>query len=134
MAAPCEEREPVYVFVIDRAYVFKHYFERDDVFDALSGYYDPDEYRFEVPEREWAEAAAVLREHRYDPEVVDDVAAFVVVKEQYEKHADVLRDSVAHWTRRGYEFFLLKDPVSVELAVQEHGATPVEETDMVVGL
>jgi hypothetical protein len=134
MADADGDREPIYVFALDRAYLFKHYFAREDVFDALSDHYDHDEYRFEVPEREWDDVAETLRGYRYAPEVVEDLADFVVVTDQYAPHADVLRESVASWTRRGHRFFLLKDPVSVELAVAEHGATPVGETDMVVGL
>jgi len=127
-------REPVYVFVLDHTYVFKRYFDLNDCFDALAEHYDHDEYRFEVPEREWDGVADVLRDYGFEPAVVEDVEPFVLVVEQYTRHAEVLKHSVEHWTRRGYEFFLMKDPLSVERAVQEHGATPVTETDLVVGL
>ena len=125
---------PVYVFPLDRTYVFKRYFGENDCFDALSGFYDGDEYRFEVPEREWDEAAETLREYGYDPQVVEDAEEFVVVKEEYTKHADILKNSVENWSRRGYNFFLMKDPLSAERAVQEHGATPATETDLAVGV
>lgn len=128
------DREPIYVFVLDRAYVFKRYLELNELFDELRDFYDADEYRFEVPEREWDEVAATLRAYAYEPTVIEDVEAFVVVKEQYTTHAEILKHSVANWTRRGYHFFLLKDPLSVERAVEEHGATPVAETDLVVGV
>ena len=128
------DREPVHVFVLDRAYVFKHYFEREDVFAALSDHYDHDAYRFEVPERDWDDVAETLRSYRYAPEVVEDPADFVVVTEQYAPHADILRASVADWTRRGHRFFLLPDLMAVERAVADHGATPVGETEFVVGL
>ena len=128
------DREPVYVFELDHAYVFRRYFELNEVFDELRDYYDADEYRFEVPERDWDDVAEVLREYYYEPEVVDDVEDFVVVKEQYTKHAEILKNSVANWSRRGYYFFLMKDPLAVERAVQEQGATPVAETDLAVGL
>jgi len=126
--------EPIHVFLLDGTYVFKHYFELNDLFDALSEFYDGDEYRFEVPEHAWDDVAAVLREYHYDPTVVDDVATFVVVKEQYTQHAKILKNSVANWTRRGHNFFLMKEPLAVERAVQEHGATPVAETDLAVGI
>lgn len=126
--------QPVYVFSLDRDYVFKRYFGENELFEALSEFYDNDEYRFEVPEREWNEVADTLRDYGYDPEVVEDVEAFVVVKEEYTKHADILKDSVENWTRRGYNFFLMKNPLSIERAVQEHGATPATETDLAVGV
>ena len=125
---------PVYVFLLDRDYVFKRYFGQNDCFDALSEFYDGEEYRFEVPEREWEQAADTLGDYGYEPEVVEDAEAFVVVKEQYTKHAEILKNSVENWTRRGFNFFLMKDPLSVERAVQEHGATPAAETDLAVGV
>ena len=128
------DREPVYVFVLDRQYVFKRYFELNELFDELRDFYDPDEYRFEVPERDWRDVAATLREYGYEPEVVENAEEFVVVKEQYTKHAEILKHSVANWTRRGHNFFLMKDPLSVERAVQEQGATLAGETDLAVGL
>lgn len=128
------DREPIYVFRLDDAYVFRHYFELTDCFDALAEFYDDEAYRFEVPDREWDDVVGTLREFYYDPEVVEDVEPFVVVKEAYTPHAEILRNSVANWTRRGYNFFLMTDPLAVERAVQEEGATPVAETDLVVGL
>lgn len=131
---PDVDREPIYVFRLDHTLVFKHYFELNEVFESLSDYYDDDAYRFEVPDGEWDDVAAILREYYYEPEVVEDVSDFVVVKERYTKHADILKNSVAHWTRRGHNFFLMKEPLWVERAVLEEGATPVSETDFAVGL
>ena len=126
--------ERVYVFPLDRSYVFKRYFGENDLFEAISEFYDNDEYRFDVPEREWDEVADTLREYGYEPAVVEDTEEFVVVKEEYTKHAEILKDSVENWSRRGYNFFLMKDPLSAERAVQEHGATPATETDLAVGV
>jgi len=134
MSSDAGTGHPIYVFPLDRRYVFKHYFELNDCFDALADYYDHDEYRFAVPVDRWDGAVATLHDYGYEPTVVEGVEPFVVVKEQYTKHADILRASVQHWTRRGYNFFLLKDPFAVERAIQEHGATPVSETDLVVGI
>ena len=69
-----------------------------------------------------------LRVHD-DNRIVEDVGAFSVVKEQYSKHADILRNSVMHWTRDGYHFFVMQDPIAVE-----QGATRLENTDLVLGL
>lgn len=128
------DAEPIFVFELDGTYVFKHYFEREDVFEAVADYYDREAYRFEVPRREWGDVAATLREFFYEPEVVEDVDDFVVVKEAYTEHAEILKHSVANWSRRGYNFFLMKEPHWVERAVQAHEATRVAETDLVVGL
>jgi hypothetical protein len=65
--------------------------------------------------------------------VADELEPYCVVKDKYTEHADILRDSVLSWERDGQLFFLMKDDLSVKEAI-EQGATPVEETDLVVGL
>ena len=55
------------------------------------------------------------------------------MKEQYSEYGDVLRDSVAHWDRRGQRFFLMKDGLAVTEAV-ERGAERLEDTECVLGL
>lgn len=127
------DAEPIYVFEIDDTYLFKYYFERQDVFSDLSEYYDDEAYRFEVPTADFDTVQDLLEDHYYDPTIVEDVEAFSVVKEQYTKHADILRNSVMHWTRDGYHFFVMQDPLAVDQAV-EHGATRLENTDLVLGL
>lgn len=127
------DRERVTVFRVDDEYLFSHYFDRNDVFAELREYYDDEEYRFEVPADEFDEVRAFLREEYYELEVVEDLEPYVVVKEQYTEHADILRNSVAHWTRRGHNFFLVKDELSVKEAV-EKGARRIEETEFEVGL
>jgi hypothetical protein len=64
--------------------------------------------------------------------VVEDLDEFCVVKEQYTEHAEILRNAVVKWQRRGYNFFFMKDPRSVDQAL-EHGATRIEDTDLEVG-
>jgi len=65
--------------------------------------------------------------------VAEELEPYCVVTEQYTEYGDILRESVAHWTRQGHRFFLMKDELSVREAV-EHGATRLTETDFVVGL
>jgi len=127
------DREPVYLFEVDDHYYFSHFFDRTDVFEHLSAYYNDERYRFEVPCDAFEDVADYLREQWFEPVIVDDVEAFCVVKEQYTDHAEILKRSVVHWSRRGHNFFVLKDPFSVDRAV-EQGATRIEDTDLVVGL
>ena len=128
------DAERVTVFPLDHTYVFKRYFGPNAVFEALADHYDRDAYRFEVHASEWPAVEATLREFGYEPEVVEDLAAYVVVVEQYDPHAEILKRSVADWTRRGHRFFLMKDALAAERAVVEHGATPAAETDLAIGL
>lgn len=127
------DREQIYVFPVGDEYLFSHYFDRTDVFDALKEYYDGDAYRFEVPDAEFDGVRRFLEDEYFEPVVADDLEAFCVVKEQYTEHAEILRHSVANWERDGQLFFLMKDAHSVRLA-EERGATRIEETNYVVGL
>ncbi len=125
--------ERITVFHVGDEYLFTHYFDREDVFDELRAYYDRSAYRFAVPADEFEAVREFLETEYFEPVVVDDLEPYCVVTEKYTEHADILRNSVAHWERADHLFFLLKDELSVREAV-ERGATPVEETEFVVGL
>jgi len=127
------ERKPIYIFKIDESYLFSHYFAWTDLFSALQEYYNDDEYRFKVPEDDFPWVLELLEENHYEPIRVDDIEEFTVVKEQYTSHSDILRNSVMHWNRRGYNFFVMESPHAVEETV-EQGATRIEETDLALGL
>lgn len=126
------ERDPIYVFKIDESYLFSHYFARTDIFSELQEYYNDDEYRFEVPEDDFPWVLELLEETHYKPIRVEDIEEFAVVKEQYTEHADILRNSVIHWSRDGYNFFVMQTPLAVEEAV-ENGATRIEDISLVLG-
>jgi hypothetical protein len=126
-------RDPLYVFEIDGEYLFNHYFHQSDMFSELRTYYNDDEYRFEIPEDDFPRVLELLEENHYKPIRVDDIEEFAVVKEQYTEHKDILRNSVIHWGRDRYNFFVMESPKSVEEAV-EQGASRLEETDLVLGM
>ena len=122
----------LYVFELNGRYVFRRYLD-DDAFAALREHYVRDEYRFEVPVDDWEPVAETLREHGLEPTLVEDPEPFCVVIGQYEPHADILRGSVANWTRREHRFFLLPDPFAVEQAVG-NGATLVADSEFEAGI
>lgn len=125
--------ERINLFDVGDRYLFKHYFERTDLFDALSEYYNGDEYRFEVLTDELEVVRDALDERYYELVAIDDPEPYCVVKEQYTSHAAILRNSVAHWSRDDHNFFLMKDELSVREAL-EAGAKPISETSFVAGL
>lgn len=131
MSAP--DGEQVTVFDLGDEFVFKHYFPNEVLFETLADHYDADEYRFSASPGAFEGVREELEGHGYDVEVIEEPDPFCVVVERYEPHADLLRRSVAHWTRRGHEFFLMPDRHAVERAT-DAGATPVTETDLVVGI
>lgn len=127
------DREPIYVFNIDESYFFTHYFARTDIFSELQFYYNDEEYRFEVPEEDFPRVLELLEENHYKPIRVEDIAEFAVVKDQDTEHADILRNSVLHWSRDGDNFFVMQSPETVEQAVQQ-GASRLEDINLVLGL
>ncbi len=125
--------DPIYVFDIDGEYILSHHFHRSDIFSDLQMYYNDDEYRFEIPEGEFPRVLELLEQNHYNPIQVDDIEEFAVVKEQYTEHREILRNSVIHWRRDGYNFFVMESPHAAEEAI-ERGATRLEETELVLGL
>lgn len=73
----------------------------------------------------------LLESRYYEPVLVDDLKEFAFAKKQYTEHADILRNSVMHWTRRDHHFFITQDQLAVEQAV-EQGATRLDGTDLVL--
>jgi hypothetical protein len=124
------DREQVNLFRVEDRYLFKQYFDQDTVFTALRDYYNQDDYRFEVPPDAVEEVKQVLREHMFEPVVVDAPAEFCVVYPKYTDHPDVLfKTAVLQRSKRDKHLFLLKDQLSVEQAVN-NGATRLADTDM----
>jgi hypothetical protein len=127
------DRDRINVFPVGDEYVFTHYFDRTDLFEALQEHYNGDAYRFEVPAAEFPAVEERLLEAYFEPVVIEDPEAYCVVKKQYTEHADILRDAVVSWERRGHLFFLMEDELSVWNAL-EAGAQRLEETEFVFGL
>jgi hypothetical protein len=122
--------ERIHAFPFGELYLFKHYFEEQDLFDQLKRYYNSSEYRFEVPAEDYPSVEELLREYGYGLISIDNVQEFVVVVEKYTEHPDnVFKDSVYHEGGAGHNFFLMKDRVAVEQTVH-NGAIHFPETDL----
>lgn len=57
------EKKPIYVFELEDSYLFKHYFERKDLFSELSDCYNGEGFRFEVPASEFSATRELLERH-----------------------------------------------------------------------
>lgn len=73
----------------------------------------------------------LLEEFYYEPEPVEEIAAYCAITEQYTQHAVILKQSVGNWTREGYHFFVMQDRQAVDVAVEQE-ATPLSETEFVL--
>ena len=121
---------PVNAFLVDGTYMFKHYFEGEDVFRRLKRYYNNRQYRFEVPPGEFDAVQAFLDEHGYGLVAIDAVAEFVVVVRQYTTHPDnIFERSVGQRRVDDYHCFLMTDLDAVEEAVDD-GANRLLETEL----
>jgi len=125
--------EPLTVFEAGDEYLFAEYFDNRALFEDLREYYDEETYRFEVPADEFEAIRDRLEAAYFEPVVVTDLEPYCVCIDRYDKHADILKRSVATWERSGHRFFLMKDELAVKEAV-ERGATRIGETEFVVGL
>lgn len=127
------DAKPLIVFEVGDEYLFSHYFDREDVFEDLRDYYNDDAYRFEVPADEFGTVRERLEEAYFELTIITDLEPYCVVVEKYDKHADILRESVVTWERRGHRFFLMQDEVAVKEALDQ-GARKLAETDFALGL
>ena len=113
--------ESVNVFPVDGQYLFAGYFE-ERLFDRLRPYYNPDRYRFEVPEAEFAALRTDLETAGYDVSLVEATGKFTVAVEMYTAHPEnVFEESVAQREHEGYNCFLMSDQYALARAVAEGG-------------
>ena len=122
--------EQVNVFEVDESYLFKHYFDSEEVFDRLKQYYNNQQYRFEVPPDEFENLRSFIEEYGYGLVVINVIEPFIVVVKKYTAHPDnIFKSSVIQRTVNGYNCFLLTDQAPVKEAVQ-NGAARLTETDL----
>jgi len=130
MAPDDPDRERVNVFPIGDRYLFRHYFDEEAVFERLKPFYEPQEYRFNVPEHRCEGVRAFLEDREYEVVVVDDPAPFVVVVRKYTEHPEnVFKAAVDRRDTPEHNCFLLRDRESVELAI-DRGARRLSTADL----
>ncbi len=123
-------RTRINAFQVEDAYWFRHYFDDEDVFDALKQYYSSYDYRFEVPDSRFGRVERVLDEHGYSLAKVSDPEPFAVVKRKYTDHPKILfKGSVLHRGLGQFNCFVMKDQEAVEDAL-EAGARRLSETEL----
>ncbi|WP_336337410.1 hypothetical protein [Haloarcula brevis] len=123
------EQDEIIAFEFDQTYLFKQYFDKDDLFQQLQEYYYSDKYRFEVPEEKLPEVRQFLDNYFYGLKIDEEPEDYCVVKDEQVNSSDILRNSVANQRKGSYEIYLMKDEISVRQAV-EKGATRLEKTDL----
>ena len=106
------------IFKLGKLWVFKQFFDKREVFDALLDYYNKDQYRFEfksIGARN--NALKVLERNGFDYDLVESLLGYVVDLPKSAKYAQILKNSVAFKETANERIFLMKDLAAVEEAV-----------------
>jgi len=121
------KRKRITIFKLGKLWVFKQFFDKKEVFDALLDYYNKDQYRVEfksIGARN--NALKLLERNGFDYDLVESLLGYVVQLPKSAKYAQVLKNSVAFKETANERLFLMKDLAAVEEAVGL-GAKIVEE-------
>ena len=112
------KRKRIIVFKVGKLWVFKQFFENRELFNALSDYYNKDQYRFEFKSTGARNnALKQLERNGFDYDLVEDLQGYVVQLPKNVKYAQILKNSVAFKETANERIFLMKDLVAVEEAV-----------------
>jgi len=120
-------RRRITVFKVGTLWLFKQFFENKEIFKALLGYYNQDNYRVEfktIADRN--NALKVLERNGFDYDLVEDLQGYAVKLPKFAKYAQILKNSVASKETATERIFLMKDLDAVEEAVGV-GAEKMEE-------
>jgi len=113
-----ERRVRINIFKLGKLWVFKQFFDKREVFNALLDYYNKDHYRFEfksIGARN--NALKILERNSFDYDLVEDLKGYVVDLPKSAKYSQILKNSVAFKETRNERIFLMKDLAAVEDAV-----------------
>jgi len=122
------EMEEITAFEIGGRYIFKTYFEEDQLFKELEKYYNEDKYRFKIPEYDLEEVRQVIEEYYYELDVEHSVEDYCVVVDRKSKSASTLKNSVMKIHREQHEILVMKDELSKEQSL-EMGAVTLEKSE-----
>jgi len=113
-----ERRKRITFFKLGKLWVFKHFFDNQEIFNALLDYYNKDQFRFEfksIGARN--NALKLLERNGFDYDLVEDPKGYVVQLPKHAKYAQILKNSVAFKDTANQRIFLMKDLAAVEEAV-----------------
>jgi len=125
------DREEITAFEFDGRYIFKQYFDNDDLFQELEQYYNTDKYRFEIPDESLPEVRQVLDDYFYELKIADNILPYCVVQQKEADSSTILRNAVLSRQQGNQDIFLMKDKLSVKQAV-EQGASRGKESGLTI--
>ena len=113
-----ERRKHITFFKLGKLWVFKQFFDNNELFNALLDYYNKNLYSFEFKSTGARNNALKLLERNgFDYDLVEDLKGYVVQLPKSAKYAQILKNSVAFKEIANERLFLMKDLAAVEEAV-----------------
>lgn len=112
------ETEEITLFNTGDTYIFRKYFDENQLFNQLETYYNEDKYRFEIPESDLKQVRQILEEYYYELTVTDDVEDYCVVLGKNADSSEILRNSVMRKHRGQQEILIMKDELSKGQAIE----------------
>lgn len=107
--------DKINVFEIGDYYLFKHYFDSDEVFELVKVWYNGDKYRYEIPRNKFEKAKNNLAEEGFALLPVHDMTEYIICIRQYTEHPDgIFKESVIHNRKNNYNCFIMKNQKAVE--------------------
>jgi hypothetical protein len=119
------EMAGINIFKLKNDYVFKQYLGDPGLFKQLGDYYNGAQYRFEIPKADLDKVQDILQAAGYDITIIDNLKEFVVTIGRFQKHKEILKNSVDVEEVGDDKIFLMKDQETVEMALSM-GATKYE--------
>jgi len=113
------ETEEITAFEIGDTYIFKKYFDEDQLFKQMETYYNEDKYRFEIPESDLKQVRQTLDKYYYELEVADSINDYCVVVDKKSKSASTLKNSVMRKHRGQHEILIMKNKLSKEQSLEK---------------
>jgi hypothetical protein len=113
------------IFKRNDDYIFKQYLGDPGLFRQLGDYYNGAQYRFEIPAADLEKVQDLLQAAGYDVVIVDNPQEFIVTIGRFQKHKEILKNSVDVKEEGDNKIFLMKDRESVQMALSQ-GATKYE--------
>ncbi len=107
------------IFKLDNTYVFKQYLGDPALFKQLGDYYNGATYRFEIPPGDLEKVEDILQAAGYDLDVVKNPRDFAVTIGRFQKHKEILKNSVVVEDVGEDKVFLMKDRESVDMALRQ---------------
>ena len=119
------------IFKIGNKFCFKQFFNDKEIFNELSDYYNDKKFRFEYDSTNGVEKLTKqLFSAGFETSFIEDFNEYLVKIDRYKKYGSILKNSIEYTELGGNRIFLMKDMMSVELAIEQGAEKYTDEIDV----